>query len=296
MENVHNFPQLINKSTSSLELVEGKTISKQRLINILNYINFQNGTLLVNLKHIKYAHTITRQVKPSPCLDDELFCVWAEPTGLSQELKSYQFQDILVPDGQRMFLVKADLTRINEKEICLHLPDECCQVSSRKVQRHLCEGISAQMLQNSASFNGALVEFSPFSFCLEIKATPPQTFQWIDPQRPVNVIFSEKNETYYAGTCKIIRHTENRRTRNYVLAPLDEQIRRFKPKEFRSTRQRLHPPPNIIFKHPLTKKRGTLKVIDLSGSGFAVEENEDTAVLLPGMIFPELELNFANSF
>ncbi len=41
---------------------------------------------------------------------------------------------------------------------------------------------------------------------------------------------------------------------------------------------------------------GTLKVIDLSGSGFAVEENEDTAVLLPGMIIPELELNFANSF
>jgi hypothetical protein len=39
-----------------------------------------------------------------------------------------------------------------------------------------------------------------------------------------------------------------------------------------------------------------LKVVDLSGSGFAVEENQNNSVLLPGMILPELELSFANSF
>ena len=39
-----------------------------------------------------------------------------------------------------------------------------------------------------------------------------------------------------------------------------------------------------------------LKVVDLSGSGFSVEEDRSNAVLLPGMIIPELELNFASNF
>lgn len=39
-----------------------------------------------------------------------------------------------------------------------------------------------------------------------------------------------------------------------------------------------------------------LKVIDLSGSGFSVEEDRSNAVLLPGIIIPELELNFASNF
>jgi hypothetical protein len=39
-----------------------------------------------------------------------------------------------------------------------------------------------------------------------------------------------------------------------------------------------------------------LNVVDLSGSGFSVEEDRSNAVLLPGMIIPELELNFASNF
>jgi hypothetical protein len=37
------------------------------------------------------------------------------------------------------------------------------------------------------------------------------------------------------------------------------------------------------------------KIIDISGAGFSVEEDKNNPVLLPGMIIPELELNFANS-
>ena len=295
MENVHKFPQQVN-STSDLELVEGKKVKKEHLINILNYLNFQNGTLLINLKHIQYDYTLSRQLKPLPCLGDELLCVWADTIDLHQELNSYQYQNILVPDGQRILLAKAELIRLNEKEICFTLPEECCEVSSRRAKRHTCEGISAQLLQSSASFNGRLVEFSPLSFCIEVHAKPPQTFQWIDPERPVNVIFSDKNETYYAGSCKILRQTEDRDTRIYILTPLDGQSQRFKPKEFRSSRQQLLPLPNIIFIHPFTKKRENLKVVNISGSGFAVEEEENSPVLLPGMILPEVELNFASSF
>ena len=81
-----------------------------------------------------------------------------------------------------------------------------------------------------------------------------------------------------------------------VLSDFSQEIQRFKHKDFRSDRQTLHPSPNVVFRHPIIKKMFDLKVVDLSGSGFSVEEDEKNAVLLTGMILPELELSFANSF
>jgi hypothetical protein len=51
----------------------------------------------------------------------------------------------------------------------------------------------------------------------------------------------------------------------------------------------------IIFKHPLTQKIITLEVVDLSGSGFSVEEYHENSVLLPGMIIPELYIEIAHN-
>jgi hypothetical protein len=57
----------------------------------------------------------------------------------------------------------------------------------------------------------------------------------------------------------------------------------------------LNPSPDIVFKHPFIKKLFSLKVINLSGSGFLVKENSCTAVLVPAMILPEVKLCFANN-
>jgi len=107
---------------------------------------------------------------------------------------------------------------------------------------------------------------------------------------------SDGSESLYSGECRIIRQSSSQKTRDYVLEPLCHEIQRFKPKEFRSSRQKLIPSPNIIFKHPFTKKVVNLKVLDMSGSGFSVEEDAQNAVLLAGMLIPELVLSFANSF
>jgi hypothetical protein len=100
----------------------------------------------------------------------------------------------------------------------------------------------------------------------------------------------------YSGECRVIKQSDDNKTRSYVLEPMNYQIRRFKPKEFRSHRLKLVPSPNIIFRHRFTEKMNHLKVIDLSGSGFSVEEDINNSVLLPGMIIPEMELSFANIF
>ena len=275
-DNDHKISQLIDQGTKDEYLKKEKELRKEDLINILNYVNFQDGSILINFKHVKYDQIISQRAKPLPCLGDKLECVWAEPDKIQQRLISYKFKEILVPCDKKLLLIKPDEISITEKEINLILPETCYEIDARKQRRHLCKGIKAQLIQNSVLFKGDLIDFNAASFRVEITAVSPQTFQWIDSESPVNLIFSNENETLYSGECRIVKQNLGQKKREYVIEPLSCQIHRFKQKEFRSTRQELIPSPNIIFRHPFTKKVNNLKVFDISGSGFSVEE--DTSV------------------
>jgi hypothetical protein len=288
--------EVTQRSPSERGSEAAKPVSKNQLVNKINFINFQDATLLINLKHRNYNKVLTLSAKPQPCLGDMLDCVWQKAENIREVLKYYEFNNVLIPDGQNLIMVQAELIRMDKDAISLLLPDHGYQVSSRTVMRHTCSDITAQLIQNSSAFSGSLLDFNAGSFKIGLKTLPPQTFNWINPESPVNLILSDATEIYYSGECKIIRQTTAQNNGTYILKPLRLEIQRFKHKEFRSHRYELTPSPNVIFKHPFTKTIFDLKALDLSGSGFSVEEDERNAVLLPGMIIPKLELSFANSF
>lgn len=296
MDSLQNYFQLFQHTDLDIQLEKGRKVSKKHLINTLNYINFNDGTILINLKHLKYNNTISIPAKPQPCLGDTLDCLWVQKTGLIQKLNSYKFLNFLLADGQKLILATPDVKRISEEGIGFILPETCYEVGSRKVRRHLCKGIQVELIQNSVIFNGSLLDFSAVSFSVEVSVAPPQTFQWINPELTVHVIFKNERDTLYSGECMIIRQTFDQKIRTFVLEPLHAKIRRFKPKEFRSSRDKLLPSPHIIFRHPITRKMITLEVDDLSSTGFSVEEYVENSMLLPGMIIPELYIEIGKNF
>ncbi len=273
-----------------------RSIGKPQLINKLNAINFQDGTVLVNFSHLKYDKTITLKARPQPCMGDLVDCLWMSGESIIQSLQAYRFENILITSGQKLLQVEPEVIRIDAEGISVLLPESCREISSRKARRYPCEGITVQLIQNSTVFSGALMDFNGFSFRVKLTAAPPQTFDWINPEYPVNVIVSDATAPIYSGECNIIRHTHGQNTRNYILEPLTQAIQRFKQKEFRSERYVLTPTPNIVSRHPFTKMRLDLKVVDLSGAGFSVEEDAYNTMLLPGMILHELDLSFADSY
>jgi hypothetical protein len=296
MENKSKFSRLIEDGTKNDYLKKGKDLKKKDLINLLNYVNFQDGSILINFKHVKYDQIISCKANPLPCLGDNLECVCAEADNVQEKLLTYRFKDILVPCGQKVLLIQPDEISITAKGIKLILPETCYEVDFRKLRRCSCKGVKTQLIQNSVLFNGDLIDFNTVSFRVEMTAAPPQTFQWLDSEFPVTLIFSNEHETLYSGECRIIKQNYGQKKREYVIEPLNHQIQRFKQKEFRSTRQELVPSPSIVFRHPFTQKTNNLKVFDLSGSGFSVEEDAYNANLFPGLIIPELEICFVNSF
>jgi hypothetical protein len=271
-----------------------REVSQQQLINKLNSINFQDRAIDVIFRHKSFPRDITLKAYPQPCKDSLLTCRWAEPVNLDLLYECYRFHYLYVPKGQQYLEVTPEVLAVDENHIRFALPETCREISTRKLQRHTCVGITACMLQNGATYNGTLIDYGAWQFRIAITAAAPQTFRWIDTHAPVTILFTKGQTALYSGECTISRHDQRDQIRHFILEPSQQQIHRFPPREFRSTRQRLTPPPDVVFRHPLFDKTVTLKVYDLSGSGFSVEEEQAGAVLLPGLIIPSMELVFSD--
>jgi len=287
-----------NSPGTEIEFTQGseREIGLGKLINRLNFINFREESILVNFSHMRYARTVSLEATPLPCLNHKLECHWTDAGDFKPSLRACSFENILIDDGRKLVLATPELITLWEKGAIFLLPEKCIEVNYRKTRRHACQGIRAELLQNSARLQGSLVDFSAVSFRIETDSSPGQAFNWINPDVPVHVVFSSGPLTLYSGLCRILTQNLGQRSRGYVLEPMQSQMQRFKAKEIRSVRHELLPLPNALFQHPLTGKQVDLKVLDVSGSGFAVQEEPELSVLLPGMIIPDLQLRIANGF
>jgi len=274
----------------------GKSVSKRQMVNRINYINFLDQTLLLNFKHSQYDTSVTLKVSPLPCAGEYLDCTWIATPGLRQVLKNHLFDYLLIPDGQRILLARPKPVESSEEGIRFLLPAGCREFKVRKIKRHPVEGIRAQFTQNSALFRGDLLDFTPVAMRVEGSQDDPRTFRWINPDIPVDLHLYDGDRLLYSGECTILRHGVSRTTRSFVLSPVNSSIRRFLPKVYRTRRYHLLPSPDIVFRHPLSASKINLKVADLSGSGMAVEENEEDSVMMPGMLIPDLKLTLAHGF
>ena len=289
------FPRLFYNSELEAQISEDRRVSRKHLINTLNYINFKDGTILLTFKHRKYDKIISFEVRPLRIIENSLDCGWLETAPPVANLASYEFQYLLISDGLKLILARPEMRYATEDEISFILPETCYEVGFRKIRRHTCEMVSAELTQNGVMLGGTLKDFNVIALRVDVSAQSRQSLQWVNPKFQMNVMLRNEDDILYSGYCRIIKQSFSAKG-NFVLEPLYNQGKRFMPREYRSLRQKISPSPSIIFRHPFTGRTITLKADDLSSSGFSVEENEDSSVLLVGMIVPELEIDFADSF
>ena len=277
-----------------LEEEETKARNKVYLVNKVNYVNFQDQVITINFKHRRYGKMLALSAKPLPCDGDSLECNWVHDFGIDQKLQTHTFENIVVRDSGKVLYATPKIIHIDQKGIRFELPETCYELNTRELFRYACSGIKVQLIQDSFQFLGVLLEFSTDAFKIEITASRTQSLMWLNHDSPVNIIFTNQNETFYIGKGEIHKFSGNLRRRQYIIRSIEKPQHRFKAKEFRSKREILTPPPDIVFRHPLTGKRITLSVIDLSGSGLSVEEDLALSSLISGLIIPDMELRFAD--
>lgn len=288
-------PALSEPSSSPSPASSLRTVTRDQLINKLNYVNFQNRTVQLGFEHARHGHFLRLEARPEPCRDNRVRCTWVDPLAARDIPTSYIYSSFFVPDEHVLLRGLGRVTSIDGEGIEIELPDTCSEVNYRKVGRYPCEGVHVHLLKNGSRFEGTLLDFSPISFRARVHSSPPQTFRWLVAGAPVTVILANDREILFSGDCRILHMTSGRKTRDYVFEPTQDCIERFERKQHRSVRREFVPAPTVAFHHPLTGRLVSLKVLDLSTSGLAVEEYANNAVLLPGLMIPHLDLCLAGN-
>ncbi len=284
-----------SRETTPAPTAKRPSFNRTYLVNKLNYINFQNGSIQVVLRHHRFNQTTICPARPLPCEGDTLECQWSEPERVTPLLANYQFTALYVNDGRHALEVKAHPLQMDTQGLVLELPAKCWEVANRRETRFACSQIPVQVIQNSMLFRGELLEFSTSAFRISLSLTPPQNFQCLDHAKPLNLIVYDGSELVFAGDFTILKSDNGRHQRQFVLVPKIKSIQRYNARVYRSKRIELKPAPNIVFRHPLTRQLVNLKVLDLSGSGLSVAEGIGHSLLLPGMMLNDVELLFADS-
>jgi hypothetical protein len=272
----------------------GRRLKRSDLMNRLNFINFSEGTIFATFRHLEHGDLLSCQAFPLPCGDEILDCRWMPPGLSPEQLKGYACDGILVSDGHSHVTAKVDVVKLDSENVRFRITGSGYEKSIRKIDRHDCEGVQARLVQSGISFDGTLADFNALSFRVEFEAGRSGSRRWINPVDPVMVMLSRDGELLYSGECLAARSDKASARRGLVLVPNFNNIRRYRPQEFRNARQVLAPAPAAYFIHPLTGKRMYLQVKDISGTGICVEEFFERSVLLPGLIIPELSIEIAN--
>jgi hypothetical protein len=142
---------------------------------------------------------------------------------------------------------------------------------------------------------GELLDFNPMGFRIRVTPEASCSFQWFNSDELATVHLRNEQQILFSGACECIRQRGGLREREIVLTPSGEGISRFKKSKVRNPRQQLQPSPTVIFNHPFLNTRVQFEISDISTSGFSVYEKADEAVLLFGMIIPELVIDFAGT-
>ncbi|MGD2126225.1 MAG: hypothetical protein PVG99_09110 [Desulfobacteraceae bacterium] len=270
-----------------------RPIGQEALTNTINHIHFMDGYILVLLSHSFYQESIVLKATPEPCLGGKLTCHWADNELSSLELEKIQLRDLIIDDGRSLIMVPALVKEMNRDFLKVQIPETSYAVGERQAKRYACQDVTAELIQSGFQATGELLDFSPVGFRIRVKPEPHCSFRWFNSDERASIHIRRENQILFSGRCRCIRQQSYAMGREIVLAPLDGQIKRFKKKQIRNMRQQLAPSPSIVFDHPFLKKKMQREIYDISPSGFSVYEEAEQRVLLPGMIIPELTINFA---
>jgi len=289
-------PPWLFKHQSLIDKLESaRIIDKNKLTNTINYLHFIKDFLYVYLSHPKYEEGILIKAYPAPCLDGEVTCHWVGQTASTLDLDLYRFQQLIIANGQSVILVPGRVRRMDDKSITIQLPEKSYDICQRKVQRHTCRNIHAEIVQNGVVLEGIVVDFSPLGICIRIVPESSSPSTWFNTEEPATVYLKKNNGILFSSLCRCVRQMEDTTGEKIVFAPLEEEIARFKKAKVRSPRRNLVPPPVITFTHPFSDKQITRELHDLSNSGFSVLEQIKEGVLMPGMIIPSLSIHYAGA-
>ena len=271
----------------------GPGLRRDQIANRLNMLHFRQQPVLVIIRHMEYGHSLTLKAHPQISHGEKLKAAWDKNEDVPRNLHQYQLDKILIPGMANTLELKTEKFWMESEFLQAELPEKLPLITSRKTYRHPgLKEITASITQHSIRFVGSLVDYSAHGMRLGMQIHDPESLYWFNPEQPVFLTLNFQGEIVFAAPVTILREESDRDHRMFVVAPVDNQVPRYRPKTKRTKRLTTQPSPDLVFTHPLTGIKTTLLVKDISTLGCSVTEHPTRATLIPGMILNDVQLEF----
>jgi hypothetical protein len=281
------------KETPSKNVTPLGTTRRSQLFNRLNVLHYQNEPILVRLEHKDHGHAVRVKAQPQPVTDEHATATWIKDADFPALLTAYDLSSIILTGVRRTFEFLPERYWIDEGAISFVVPAIASESKSRKRPRFDCKtlNIRVSITQNALVFPGHLVDYSMAGIMVALENRDQLNFSWLNTAIPAMLTITNGLNTVYAGQVTLA----NRCAGLYLATPSLEPTPRYMPRQYRARRAQFVPSPDLVFRHPVTGRKHSLKVHDLGSLGFAVDEQENNAVLLPGLLIERAQISFANS-
>ena len=229
-------------------------------------------------------------------MGNQLTCAWLDDGIDLNQLKTCELHNLHIKYNNKVIVAIPKMDWMDAEGISITLPATGMELNSRKVMRHPCYGVKIRIEHNGTAFTGELLDFHAEAFSAAIDGEQSYAQSCLVTDSVWKAIITALKDIIYSGACRIVPKDFSHEKPVIVLSPVESNIPVQKPKKYRSERVKPVPSLHISFQHPLTGKAVILDVNEISGSGFAVNEDEQKTVLLPGMLISSLELGLSNIF
>ena len=267
-----------------------KHLSRDKLINKLNYLNFTGGLVSIIFRHAQGDDNILIQARPQPCVGTQLACRLL-PENNASILAADGPLVLLIDDGLQSYVALLESASLNGHDLTAQLPEECLVKTFRRIRRGACHDITCDIFYNDTKHRGALIDFSPAAMAVRLADNHPEKQAHLAEN--VRIDLSCGNVRLFSGNCRLIRDELNSSTPKVVYKPTGQKLHLYPQRPTRNPRRHITPSFLITFRHPLTGQFVSRDVYDISTSGFSIREPFAEQTLMTGMVIPEVTIDYA---
>ncbi len=267
-----------------------RRIKQKSFINALNFRNFINDHIYVQAVHTCSKEKFLIMAYPGTCSNGRVTMTLPEQSLLSFD--NYILEALLIDNGMTVMVMDMDLLSVSDRSFCAELHQFGFAYHSRRERRFPCRMVDAVIRAGDGEYSGTLDEFNASSLRINLKDK-----QWVEhdaaqtSSQPIVIELFRGGETIFSGPTKLVRVEKH--SHAVVFSPLNIEQKKYNERKFRNTRLALAPAPQAMFVHPFTNKSAMYDICDITTSGFSFLMESDYAIIVPGMIFPKLQVVFA---
>ena len=268
------------------------SLDVDKLIQRLNYIHFNEGHIFFILDQRATNTQVLIKAYPQFCDQRELTSR-LEPTDAAVNLKSYTLNHMVIDDGLAVILSPVQPVSLDGYTLRTLLPEISRIKTLRKVKRYFCNDIHCKVIQGDFVAAGSMIDFSAGG--LGVGVSENLNAGEFDQDKPALLNITSKGLSLYSGMCRCIHNRFNTYDNKLVFVPISQQFPLYPKREMRTPRKRISNLFTACFTHPFFKGHVERDIVDISSSGFAIQDSLEDDILLSGLLIPELHIVYAGN-